>query len=84
MFSQLFGILAKAKQVKDVISQFILLADRADDDLDNDGKAEIQNLKEELDALAKDIFADAKEHFRTAIGIFNRAERLVEHVKTGK
>lgn len=89
---ELFG---RAKQIQEGIALFIELGERADDDLDGDGKAEYQNVIEESNALAAEIVVDAKQHFSeicmtardhygTALRIIARGQKLIAHVRNGK
>lgn len=74
MFSKLIGIIKGIHQVQKTIAFFAEKADRLDDDLDGNGKSELEDIKLELDALVLDVISEVKR-------IYARIEKLVEHVK---
>jgi hypothetical protein len=84
MFKGLLAFFGRAREVKNTLVKFAELADRADDDLDGDGKSELQNIKDELQDWALTAFHFGQAHLLQLERVAARAKRLVEHVQTGK
>lgn len=81
MFKAIFGLFGQARRVKNSLVTIVEVLDRLDDDLDGDGKPEIENLKSDLTDWVMVAYHFAKSHFLTLHQIADRARNLADHVK---
>lgn len=83
MFKKLFGFAGTLKDIITAGKALMSMADRADDDLDNDGKAEYVNILEELEDLEKECLVCCREMYSKFMRIVERGKKLAAHVAGG-
>lgn len=92
MLKKILGFVSHARAFKNNVLTVMEALDRLDDDLDGDGKSELENIKTDLTHLALESLAWLRLEFEEISGwaklqlgelqkIADRAKRLVEHVK---
>jgi len=72
--------------VGDIISAgkaILVMHDRLDDDLDDNGKGEFQDCLDEVDGILDDTVAFGKETFQRILRLVSRVKRLGRYVSTG-
>ncbi len=95
MFTKLLAFFGKARAFKNQLTTVVESLDRLDDDLDGDGKSELENLKNDIAHLAAESSHWLKLEFDRVVSfgklqlvefekIADRAKRLSAHVKTGE
>lgn len=84
MFKKLFGLISGVKKVKSIIDVLTAIADRADDDRDQNGKADALDIIDKLKAWEENVVRLAKDEFAKLLAIFEEAKKLAIYIKDGE